>query len=87
LSLSSYLAHSYNILSQTVAIYVILKAALIPERSLLDFISVDLEDKYNQLYTGLESGSVFLLNYLTSLSSVKSIVFSAVAEHATSEPY
>lgn len=75
LSLFSYLAQSYNILSQTVAIYVILKAALIPERSLLELISVDLEDMYNQLYTWLESGSVYLLNHLTPLSSIKKYSF------------
>lgn len=82
----SYLAHSYSVFSQTVAVYVILKSALIPERNLLEFISVDWGDTYNQLYTRLDSGSVDLLNHLTPLSSAKSL-FHTVAEHTASEPY
>lgn len=48
---------------------------------------MDLEDMYNQPYTWLESGSVYLLNHLNPLFSVKSIIFNTVAEHAASEPY
>lgn len=40
---------SYNILSQPDAVHVILKAALIPERSLLKLISMDLKDTCNQI--------------------------------------